>query len=80
MSEKKQKHFQTLKTATAQIFLGQNYEIPWLFTDFHGIKISLTNLKKFPDLEEKSNFPDFSPTSGHPVAAVEQIRREFDDN
>ena len=31
----------------------QIYEIPWLF----------------PDLEEKSNFPDFSLTSGHPEEA-----------
>ena len=42
----------------------------WNSLSFLVFKISLTNSKihwLFPDREEKSNFPDVSLTSGHPV-------------
>ena len=43
-------------------------DFPLTFEDF---LISLTILHSsltFPDIEEKTNFPDFSLTSGHPVS------------
>ena len=62
-------HFKTLKMdkipATTQIFLAQIMKFP----DFWYLKICWPICKiprLFPDLEEKSIFPEFSLTSGHP--------------
>ena len=59
--------FQVVKTPATTHILGQNFEIPWLswYSKFPWPICKIPWL--FPDLEEKSNFPDFSLTSGHPV-------------
>ena len=59
--------FQVVKIPATTHILGQNYEIPWLswYLKFPWPICKIPWL--FPDFEEKSNFPDFSLTSGHPV-------------
>ena len=76
---KKNQHFQTLKngqnTCYNQNIFSPNYEIPWLswYLKFPWPICKIPWL--FPDLEGKSNFPDFSLTSGHPVYAAYQLSR-----
>ena len=64
--EKKINTFLTFQVVKIHI-LGQNYEIPWLsrYLKFPWPICKIPWL--FPDPEEKSNFPDFSLTSGHPA-------------
>ena len=58
--------FQVVKIPATTHILGQNFEIPWLFwyLKFPWLICQIPWL--FPDREEKSNYPDFSLTSGHP--------------
>ena len=66
--------------AKAQIILGQNHKIPWVFIDFLGVWNFPDQFAKFPDfsltLNQFAKFPDFSLTlkknqisliSGHPA-------------
>ena len=61
--------FQIVKIPATTHILGQNYEIPWLFLDFLGIKISLTNLQNsliFPWPWRKVKFPWLFPDQWPP--------------
>ena len=67
-------HFQTLNMdkipATTQIFLAQIMKFPDFSLTFLVFKNPWPICKiswLFPYLEEKSDVPDFSLTSGHPV-------------
>ena len=62
--------FQVVKIPATTHILSQNYKIPWLFprlSCYLKFPWPICKIPRlFPDLEEKSHFPDFSLTCGHP--------------